>query len=172
MTDLAQYTPGPARGVRVQKAGDRWTLILVRELHHPPEKVWKALTDPAHLHEWAPFDADGNLDTVGAAVKLTWTGTGQVSETTVTRAEAPRMLEFADIRWELAPVDAGTRLTLWHTIPQRFVSWGAAGWHIGLDVMDRLLAGHPIGRIGGGDAMKLDYWRQLVAEYAGQFEND
>jgi hypothetical protein len=82
------------------------------------------------------------------------------------------MLEFADIRWELAPIDAGTRLTLWHTIPQRYVSWGAAGWHIGLDVMDRLLAGHPIGRVGGGDAMKLDYWRRLVAEYARQFEND
>ncbi len=171
MTEQAQYVPGPASGARVIKGQERWTLILVRELHHPPEKVWRALTDPAHLHEWAPFDADGNLDTVGAAVKLTWTGTGQVSETTVTRAEAPRVLEFADIRWELAPIDAGTRLTLWHTIPQRFVSWGAAGWHIGLDVMDRLLAGDPIGRIAGGDLMKFEAWRRLVAEYAGQFES-
>lgn len=171
MTDLAQYMPGPARGVRVQKAGDRWTLILVRELHHSPERVWKAITDPAHLHEWAPFDADGDLGTVGAVVKLTWTGTGQVSETRVTRAEAPKVLEYADIRWELAPVDFGTRLTLWHTIPQRYVTWGAAGWHIGIDVMDRLLAGNPIGRVAAGDAMKLDFWRQLVAEYATQFES-
>src|ERR1700757_3814302 len=127
MSYREQYEPGPAGGARVERDGEKITLILVRELRHPPERVWTALTDPAHLHEWAPFDADGNLGTVGAVVKLTWTGTGQISETTVTRAEAPRVLEFADIRWELAPIDAGTRLTLWHTIPQRYVSWGAAG---------------------------------------------
>jgi uncharacterized protein YndB with AHSA1/START domain len=171
MTDLAQYTPGPATGARVQKAGDRWTLILVRELHHSPEKVWRALTDPAHLHEWAPFDANGNLDTVGAVIQLTWTGTGQTVETRVTRAEVGKVLEYADIRWELAPIDAGTRLTLWHTIPQRYVSWGAAGWHIGIDVMDRLLAGHPIGRIAGGDVWKIEAWQKLVAEYSKQFGN-
>ena len=42
-----------------------------------------ALTDPTQLREWAPFDASGSLDTVGAAVKLTWVGTGQTSETRV-----------------------------------------------------------------------------------------
>jgi uncharacterized protein YndB with AHSA1/START domain len=69
-------------------------LILVRELRHSPEKVWQALTDPAHLREWAPFDADGSLDTVGAKVKLTTVGapTPHVTETTVTRAVAPRVL--------------------------------------------------------------------------------
>jgi hypothetical protein len=34
---------------------------LVRELRHPPATVWQALTDPAQLSEWAPFDADRNL---------------------------------------------------------------------------------------------------------------
>ncbi|HLK64715.1 MAG TPA: hypothetical protein VKU19_14820, partial [Bryobacteraceae bacterium] len=58
MTDRHQYTPGPASGANVQKEGEKWTLILVRELRHSPEKVWQALTDPAHLSEWAPFDAD------------------------------------------------------------------------------------------------------------------
>jgi hypothetical protein len=28
----------------VQKDGEKWTLILVRELRHSPEKVWRALT--------------------------------------------------------------------------------------------------------------------------------
>jgi hypothetical protein len=32
---------------------------------------------------------------------------------------------------------------------------GAAGWHICLDVLDRALAGEPIGRIVGPDAMKF-----------------
>ena len=59
---------------RYEKDGDKWTLILVRELRHSPEKVWQALTDPAQLREWAPFDADGSMATVGATVKLTWVG--------------------------------------------------------------------------------------------------
>ncbi len=73
MTDCEQYTPGPASGAQVRKNGEKWTLILIRELRHSPEKVWQALTDPAHLREWAPFDADGSLSTVGT-VKLTTVG--------------------------------------------------------------------------------------------------
>jgi hypothetical protein len=34
MTDLVQYEPGPASGAQVRKEGDKWTLILVRELRH------------------------------------------------------------------------------------------------------------------------------------------
>src|ERR1700742_3418210 len=49
MTDRAPYAPGPARGADIRKNGEKWTLILVRELRHPPDKVWQALTDPAHL---------------------------------------------------------------------------------------------------------------------------
>jgi uncharacterized protein YndB with AHSA1/START domain len=173
MSDRAPYTPGPASGARVHKEGEKWTLILVRELRHSPERVWQALTDPAQLREWAPFDADRSLGTAGAAVKLATVGTPQVSETTVKRAEAPRLLEYNwggnDIRWELEPSGRGTRLTLWHNIDRGFISWGAAGWHICFDVLDRLLAGAPIGRIVGPEALKFGGWKQLHAEYAGQF---
>src|SRR5436190_13052458 len=122
MNDREQYTPGAASGASVRKEGEKWTLVLVRELHHPPEKVWEALTDPAHLREWAPFDADGGLGTAGAAVKLTMVKapTPMVSETKVKRADAPRVLEYnwgdKDLRWELEPSEGGTRLTLWHNI--------------------------------------------------------
>jgi uncharacterized protein YndB with AHSA1/START domain len=175
MTDRELYTPGPASGARVQKEGEKWTLILVRELRHSPEKVWEALTDPAHLREWAPFDADGSLGTVGTAVKLTTVGapTPQVSETTVKRAEAPRLLEYnwggSGLRWELEPLGSGTRLTLWHNIDRRFISWGAAGWHICFDVLDLFLSGTPIGRIVGPEVMKFSGWQRLTAEYAKQF---
>src|SRR6202047_3400750 len=116
VTDREQYTPGPASGAQVRKDRgqnneDKWTLILVRELRHSPEKVWQALTDPAHLREWAPFDADGSLGTVGT-VKLTWVGTATPLETRVTRADAPRVLEYNDTRWELEAFGGGTRLTL------------------------------------------------------------
>jgi uncharacterized protein YndB with AHSA1/START domain len=174
MSSSAKYSPGPAAGADVRKDGDSWTLVLVRELGHPPAMVWEALTEPEQLREWAPFDADRTLDTTGP-VKLSTVGTPtpQVSETRVTRAEPPRLLEYNwggnDIRWELAPSGSnGTRLTLWHNIDRKFVSMGAAGWHICFDVLDRFLGGHPIGRVVGADAMKYD-WKRLNAEYAKQF---
>ncbi len=168
MTTREQYTPGPASGAQVRKDGEKWTLILVRELRHAPEKVWQALTDPAHLREWAPFEADGSLGTVGATVNLTWMGTGRPQVTTVTRADVPEVLEYGDIRWELEALGGGTRLTLWHSIDRRFISWGAAGWHICFDVLDCLLSGTPIGRIAGADAMQFG-WQRLNTEYAKQF---
>jgi uncharacterized protein YndB with AHSA1/START domain len=173
MSSLEQYTPGPASGAQVQKDGEKWTLIVVRELRHPPAMVWQALTDPAHLSAWAPFDADRNLAAEGP-VKFSMVGTpkSQVFETTVKRAEAPRLLEYNwggnDLRWELETLGGGTRLTLWHNIDRRFISWGAAGWHICFDVLDRLLAGEPMGRIAGPDAMKFG-WQRLNIEYAKQF---
>jgi hypothetical protein len=169
MATREQYTPGPACGAQVRKDGEKWTLILVRDLRHAPEKVWQALTDPVHLREWAPFEADGSLATVGATANLTWLGTGRPTMTTVTRADAPEVLEYGDIRWELEALGGVTRLMLWHNIDRRFISWGAAGWHICFDVLDRLLSGTPIGRIAGGDVMQFGGWQRLNAEYAQQF---
>ena len=54
MNEREPYAPGPAGGAQVRKDGEKWTLILVRELR-PPERVWQALTDPAQLREWAPW---------------------------------------------------------------------------------------------------------------------
>jgi hypothetical protein len=102
-------------------------------------------------------------------VKLTWVGTPTPIETKVTRAEAPTLLEYGDARWELEAHEGGTRLTLMHKIDRRFISMGAAGWHIAFDVLDHLLHGTPIGRIVGGDAMKFAGWQRLNAEYAKQF---
>ncbi len=175
MTAREQYAPGPAGGAQVRKDGENWTLILVRELRHSPERVWQALTDPAQLREWAPFDADRSLDTVGTTVTLTTAKapTPHVSETTVTRADPPALLEYKwggfDMRWELEASGGGTRLTLWTSIDRRYIAMGAAGWHICLDVLDHLLSGTPIGRIVGPDAMKFEGWQRLNTEYAKQF---
>jgi uncharacterized protein YndB with AHSA1/START domain len=179
VTDREQYTPGPASGAQIRKDRgqnneEKWTLILVRELRHSPAKVWQALTDPAHLREWAPFDADESLGTVGTTVKLTTVGAPapHVTETRVTRADAPKMLEYNwgdhEMRWELETFGGGTRLTLWTNIGRRFIAMGAAGWHICFDVLERLLAGESIGRIVGPEAMKFG-WQRLHAEYAKQF---
>jgi uncharacterized protein YndB with AHSA1/START domain len=170
-----QYVPGAASGAHIDKQGEKWTLVLVRNLSHPPAKVWTALTEPEHLRQWAPFDSDRSLGTVGTA-QLTTVGAPKpmVSETEIKRAEAPKLLELnwggQDLRWELEPLGTGgTRLTLWHNIDRRFIAMGAAGWHICLDVLDRLIDGHPIGRLVGADALKFDGWQRLHAEYAQQF---
>ena len=174
MSNRDEYAPGAASGAEVRRDGEKWTLVVVRDLSHPPAKVWRALTDPEHLRAWAPFDADRNLGAVGTA-KLSTVGapTPHVSETQVKRADAPKVLEFnwggQDIRWELEPLaGSGTRLTLWHNIDRGFISMGAAGWHICFDVLERLLGGQPIGRMVGPEAMKFGGWQRLNAEYAKQ----
>ena len=176
MAERAQYIPGPAYGAQMQKQeGQNWMLMLVRELRHSPEKVWEALTDPAHLREWAPFDADGNLGTAGNKVKLTTVGAPalHVTDTTVKRAEAPHVLEYNwggfDMRWKLEAVGGGTRLTLWANINRHFMAMGAAGWHISFDVLDHYLAGQPIGRTVGPNAAKVEGFQRLHGEYAKLF---
>jgi uncharacterized protein YndB with AHSA1/START domain len=174
MSKRDNYKPGPAMGAEIRQGGDKWTLILVRELRYPPATVWQALTDPAQLREWAPFDADRSLASVGP-ISLTTVGapTPVIAQTQVTRAEAPKQLEYQwggnDMRWQLEPVGNGTRLTLWHNIDRGFITWGAAGWQICLDVLEQLLPGEPIGRIVGGDAIRFD-WQRLVTEYAKAFD--
>jgi uncharacterized protein YndB with AHSA1/START domain len=172
MSDREKYVPGLADMAQVRKDGETWTLVLVKDLRHPPEKIWRALTEPAHLREWAPFDASEDLGNVGT-VNITWVGTPTPIETLVTRADAPKVLEYKaggnDTRWELEAHDGGTRLTLWTVIDRRFISMGAAGWHIALDILERLLDGTPIGRITGAAAMEFDGWQRLNAEYAQQF---
>ena len=73
------------------------------------------------------------------------------------------------MRWQLEVCGGGTRLTPWTNIDRAFISMGAAGWHICLDVLDHLLTGISIGRIVGGEAMKFGGWQRLNAEYAKQF---
>ena len=178
MTTRDDYQPGPANLARIDKDGDDWTLVLVRQLRHAPAKVWHALTDPAQLQAWAPFDADGNLGHAGATIKLNTVGTPapMVSETTIRRADAPHVLEYSwgdgNLRWQLEDRDGGTRLTLWHNIDRRYIAMGAAGWQICLDVLDHALAGTPIGRMVGPQTMQFDGWQRLNADYARQFGMD
>ena len=148
---------------------------MVRQLKHPPAKVWHALTDPSQLSEWAPFDPDRSLAATGV-VAFSMAGGSEPSdpmECIVTRAEPPNVLEYhwgGDVvRWELRPIENGTRLTLHHTVQDR--TWApkvAAGWHICLDVMERAIDGRAIGRIVAAEA-KAFGWERLNADYAEKF---
>src|SRR5271154_3705543 len=112
MSSGERYAPGAAFGAEIRKEGEKWTLVLVRDLPHPPAKVWKALTDPEHLRQWAPFDSDRDLGTAGSA-KLSTVGapTPHTPEPQVKLAEAPKVLEFnwggQGLRWEPEPLANG-----------------------------------------------------------------
>jgi uncharacterized protein YndB with AHSA1/START domain len=167
----SRFTPGPLASVECLAHENGWTLIFVRELGHSPEKVWAALTDPAQLREWSPFTADRDLGSVGdATLTMIDAETTEELRAVVRRAERPKLLEYTwggdVLRWELAEVAAGTRLTLQHTVAElELVPKVAAGWHICLDVAERLLGGDPVGPIVGSDAMNYG-WQELHDAYA------
>lgn len=158
-----------------QPSGDRWTLTFVRDLRHPPEKVWAALTDPAQLREWLPYTANRDLSSPGPAT-LTMVD-GDVAEdlaAEVTRAEPPTLLEYSwatdRMRWELTPTGSGTRLTLRHTLADRNeLPKVAAGWHLCFDVAEHLLDGRPVGPIRGQEAREFG-WDTLRDQYAERLD--
>lgn len=166
-----EFEPGPLAAVDFQADGDRWTLTFVRELRHPPEKVWSALTDPVQLEQWAPFNAERNLASTGPAT-LTMVSRDESVEMSgsVIRSERPILLEYTWgtdlLQWRLEAIERGTRLTLRHTVSHRELGPKvAAGWHICLVVAEPMLDGAPIGRIVGEDAMDHG-WQELHDAYA------
>jgi uncharacterized protein YndB with AHSA1/START domain len=154
------YEPTPLAAVDCHADGDRWTLVFVRDLPHPPEKVWAALTEPDQLPQWSPYTADRTLDTPGdATLTMVEDSDGEKLTGSVRRAEPPTLLEhlWGDdlLRWELTATAAGTRLTLHHTLDDRgWVPRVAAGWHLCLDIADRVLAGQSVEPIRGEDALE------------------
>jgi uncharacterized protein YndB with AHSA1/START domain len=167
------YRPSRAERVEARPEGNRWTLVFVRELPHPPQRVWRALTDPGELREWAPFDADRDLGNLGAATLTMAGGDGsEKAPASVRRANPPVLLEYTwdedVLRWELEPTASGTRLTLRHTVEDKtWIPRVAAGWHICLDVADHMMVGQPLGRIVA-DAAKQHGWEELNAAYSAQ----
>jgi uncharacterized protein YndB with AHSA1/START domain len=156
---------------------DRWTLVFVRELGHPPERVWAALTEPGELAGWSPFTADRDLAAPGPATLTMIDGdTSMDLPAEVTRVEPPALLEYRwgddVLRWELSPTADGTRLTLRHTVgDEDMLAKAAAGWDLCLDVADRRLAGEDAPPIRGQDAMNHG-WQERYLAYAARLSAD
>lgn len=165
------FRPGPLSDTSYHADGDRWTLVFIRDLRHPPAKVWAALTEPSEVGEWAPYTVDQSLGAPGEVTLTMIDGeTAQDMPATVVRAEPPALLEYTFgtdlLRWELAATPTGTRLTLRHTLQDRdWLPKVAAGWHLCLDVAEHLLDGEPVGPIRGKQAMDFG-WDALNDAYA------
>ena len=53
----------------LEQRDDKWTITFTRQLPHPPEKVWRAVTEPEHLAVWFPQEIVGERR-AGAPLKF------------------------------------------------------------------------------------------------------
>jgi uncharacterized protein YndB with AHSA1/START domain len=171
---MSKIDPGAAYGATATATSAGWTLIMVRDLRHRPERVWTALVDPDEIDQWAPFAAADPLDAPGETTLTMIDGGTRVDLPAIIRtADEPRLLEYywgRDLlRWELEPTGEGTRLTLRHQSPEAGLeAMVAAGWHLCLIVCDQLIGGHAVGVIRGAQA-KDHGWEGLRDGYEKLF---
>ena len=127
------------------------------DLPHPPEKVWRALTDPALLSQWL-LPAAGFTPEPGAAFTFTtqpqpgWDG---VVHGRILEVDAHRTISYSwvvgdmdtVVTFTLAPTPSGTRLSLVHSGfgPDQTRNFGGAryGWRLMGGRLVDLLAGIP-----------------------------
>jgi uncharacterized protein YndB with AHSA1/START domain len=149
----------------LDRSGDAWRLKFTRVLPHAPERVWRALTEPAELAAWFPTTIDGDRAAGAHLVFRFKEDKAPPFEGRMIACDQPQLLEFMwgedQIRIELAAVATGTQLTLYDTLDQNGkASRDAAGWHVCLDELAASLA--------GADGSGSD-WRPLNERYSDVF---
>jgi uncharacterized protein YndB with AHSA1/START domain len=143
-------------------------LRFTRRLPHPPEKVWRALTETEHLRAWFPSRIVGEWR---PGATLRFVDDEEREEPFAGRVvvvEPPRVLEFMwgtdRLRFELQPDGDVTILTLIDTIDD--IGKGArdgAGWHECLDFLEAALEGQkPTPKPG-------EIWQQVHPKYVAEF---
>jgi uncharacterized protein YndB with AHSA1/START domain len=130
-------------------SGETLSVVVEREMPFPPERIWRALTQPHLIAEWlmkgdiAPvvdhsfrFEADwGGVDckvvTVEPEKVLAYTWGGNGLESVVT--------------WTLSPKGSGTLLRMeqvgFKPNQQPFYQGAKAGWPRFIDGLEKVLAG-------------------------------
>ena len=140
------------------------SVVVERELTHPPDRIWRALTLPHLIGEWlmtTTFEAEpGRRFTMSAD----W---GRV-DCQVQEIEPNRSLSYSwdtkDLRsvvtWTLTPTARGTRLRMeqagFRTDQEPYFRGASVGWPRYLDAMERMLDGpaQDPGRSGPSDTEK------------------
>ena len=123
------------------------SVVLERQLAHPPEKVWRALTEQPLIDDWL-MKSDFRPE-VGHRFRLNadWgTVDCEVLEVEPQRALAYRWDAYglkSIVRWTLAATAAGTSLTMQQTGFQpgqdQFYEGARAGWPAFLDGLEKVL---------------------------------
>jgi uncharacterized protein YndB with AHSA1/START domain len=153
---LAKTLEEPSSQFEVARApGGGFAWQFERQLPHSPGRVFRALTDPAELADWFPFDIEGPRE-VGARLRFVARG-GELppEEGTLTELEPPRLIAFTwgeqAFRWEIEPTARGSRLLMVNTFSEEMkAERDVHGWehcHAGLagqlDALEHYLATRP-----------------------------
>ena len=145
--DDTPFSPGTLR-----RLAEGFEGRLEREFPHPPEAVWKMLTDPAAMAQWlAPGQVEPRL---GGAVRIDFADSGTVIDSQVLEFEPQRVLAYSwshgdepqrPLRFALSAVDGGTHLVLGVGIPAgEDAAKACAGFEGHLDMLAGALEGVPI----------------------------
>ncbi|WP_256863361.1 SRPBCC family protein [Microbispora sp. GKU 823] len=133
----------------------RPSLRMERRLAHPPEKVWRAVTEPDRLGQWFPFTVVEMDLRVGG--KITFDGGGMTMDAEITELDPPRLFAFLQhspaempregdnlLRFELLPEEGGCLLVFTQVFHDRPAAASyASGWQVCLDAMEAVAGGRP-----------------------------
>ena len=153
--------------VKLEEGEGRPVLRFERRLAHPPEKVWRALTESGQISRWFPADIEGEFE-VGATLRFPFReDEGPTTQGEVLEVEPPRTLAYTwggeVLRFELRPDGDGCLLVFTHEFEDRpGAPKFAAGWHVCLDGLEALLD-------GGERATSQEDWQGLYDAYAADF---
>lgn len=130
----------------LEPAEGRWTVRFVRRLAHPPERVWRALTEEEHLAHWFPTTMEGPR-VAGSVWRFADRDTpGPGFEGELIAFDPPTRLEFSwggdRLCFSLRPDGEGCVLELTDTFDELGkAARDAAGWHTCLDRLGFALDG-------------------------------
>jgi uncharacterized protein YndB with AHSA1/START domain len=147
----------------------RSTLRFERQLRHPVERVWRAITDPAELESWFPSRVELGELALGARLHFVFeTENVEPMDGQITELEPPRVLGFSwgsdQLRFELEPTAQGCQLVFSCTFTNDGLKAArdAAGWHVCLDRLEAQVDGRPVA--WGSN----DRWQELHPAYVAQ----
>jgi uncharacterized protein YndB with AHSA1/START domain len=142
-----------------------YQLRYERHYPHPPDKVWRALIEPAELEHWFPSAIEGERRQ-GAKLRFVFEGEGSpVTEGVMRVFDPPRLLEFTwsgdVLRFELSPDRDGCKLVFCTTFAERVTApRDASGWQKCLDGLGA--------RLGAPKPEDVP-WHELYRMYASEF---
>jgi uncharacterized protein YndB with AHSA1/START domain len=161
---------GSRDGELIELDDDLVGVRFERRLGHPPERVWRAITDPQELAAWFPDTIEGEFGP-GAEVRFPkFERMGLPAMGKVTEFDPPRLLAYtwgqSTLRFKLEPDGDGCRLIFMDTLPRADSAKNAAGWEVCLDGLETSLAG------GKPAEANPDRWSELHEHYAERFGVD
>jgi uncharacterized protein YndB with AHSA1/START domain len=133
----------------LRTADGRSVLHMERRLAHPPEKVWRAITDPAHISRWFPADMEMDVQVGGKISFVFRHGEGPTTDGVITEFDPPRLFAYTwgdnVLRWELRPDGDGCLLIFEQVFDDRYGAASfATGWQGCFDALDAVVASRPV----------------------------